>query len=151
MNYLFSNKFKKIGWALFGIGILLGIVHLFVEESPSFLDVTTFSLIGDTFVEGSHSFSLIQNNILDEISALFIIVGGLFAAFSKEKYEDEFISKIRLESLVWATYFNYGILLLSVLFVYGLPFFWILMFNMFTTLIIFLVKFNIALGKIKKN
>ncbi|MCB0375018.1 MAG: hypothetical protein KDD04_03770, partial [Sinomicrobium sp.] len=69
----------------------------------------------------------------------------------KEKDEDEFIGRIRLESLVWATYVNYGVLLLSFLFVYGLSFFWVMIVNMYTILIFFVVRFNLQLRKLKNS
>jgi len=96
-------------------------------------------------------FSFTENNILDEIAGLLIIIGALLIAFSKEKLEDEFIAKIRLESLVWATYVNYAILLLSIIFIYDLMFFWVLVFNMFTILIFFIIRFNWVLNKTKNQ
>jgi hypothetical protein len=86
----------------------------------------------------------VKNNVFDELIGLLLIAGGLFIAFSKEETEDEFIAKIRLESLVWATYFNYAILMLSVIFVYGMSFFGVLVFNMFTLLLFFIIRFNWA-------
>ena len=52
------------------------------------------------------------------------------------------VSKIRLESLVWATYVNYACLLFCILFIYGLPFFNIMVYNMFTLLLIFIIRFH---------
>ncbi len=80
-----------------------------------------------------------------------IIISSLLVAFSEEKSEDEYISKIRLESLVWAVYFNFAILLLSFLFVYGLYFLWVMIFNMFTVLLFFIVRFNWQISKLKKS
>jgi hypothetical protein len=88
---------------------------------------------------------------LDEISGLLLIIGGLLIVSSKAKSEDEFISKIRLESLLWATYVNYFILILTIIFIYDLIFFWILVFNMFTVLIFFIFRFNWVLYKSKKQ
>ena len=67
------------------------------------------------------------------------------------KDEDEYIAQIRLESLLWATYINYGFLLFSILFVYGLGFYQIMVFNIFTLLVIFLVRFNFILYKSAKS
>jgi len=89
--------------------------------------------------------SISENYVLDEIASILLITGALLIAFSKEKSEDEFIAKIRLESLVWATYVNYAILILAIMFVYEMTFLWVLVFNMFTLLIFFLIRFNWAL------
>ena len=96
-------------------------------------------------------FSITENNILDEIIGLLLIIGALLIAFSKEKSEDEFISKIRLESLVWATYINFAILIFTIIFIYDMIFFWVLVFNMFTVLIFFIIRFNWALYKSKNQ
>ncbi len=74
--------------------------------------------------------------------ALAIIIGGLLVGFTKEKVEDEFIYKLRKDSLVWAIIFNYAVLIFTIIFVYSLTFFDVLVFNMFTPLIFFIVRFN---------
>ena len=94
---------------------------------------------------------MVSNNILNEILGILVIVSSLFVAFSKEKSEDEYISKIRLESLVWAVYFNYGILLFSFLFIYNFSFFWVMLFNMFTVLVFFIIRFNWQISVLKKS
>ena len=94
---------------------------------------------------------MVNNNILNEIFGILIIISSLFVAFSKEKSEDEYISKIRLESLVWAVYFNYGILLFSILFVFDFSFLWVMIFNMFTVLLFFIIRFNWQISKLKKS
>ena len=104
-NYLLPNRFKKIGWFLFIPGIILGIFYLIYEPQPKFLNVTVFAIAESLF-----KFSFIKNNVFDEITGLLLIIGPIFIAFSKEKSEDEYISKIRLDSLVWATYLNYLII-----------------------------------------
>ena len=81
---------------------------------------------------------------------IFIIIGALFAACSKEKIEDEFIAQTRLESLLWATYINYSLLLFAMIFLYGMEFYTVLIFNMFTHLLIFLLRFNYILYKNNK-
>ena len=150
-NYLFPNQFKKIGWLLFIPGIILGIVYLIYQTDINFLDVTIFSIAEEPIFGHTAFFSFSENNILDEITGLLLIIGALLVAFSKEKSEDEFISKIRLESLVWATYINYVVLILSIIFIYDLTFLWVLVFNMFTVLVFFLIRFNWVLYKSKNQ
>ncbi|MBW7468190.1 hypothetical protein K0O23_14030 [Pontibacter aydingkolensis] len=108
-------------------------------------DATVFAIYDGGLFEASKVMTLVENSIFDEVVAITAIVGGLLAAFSKEKDEDEYIAQIRLESLLWATYINYGFLLFSILFIYGSGFYQIMVFNMFTLLIIFLVRFNFIL------
>ncbi|NDK56261.1 hypothetical protein GWO68_10060 [Pontibacter sp. BT213] len=113
------------------------------------LDATVFALYDDGIFEPDKAFTLTRNNIADELVAIVAIVGGLLAAFSREKDEDEYIAQIRLESLLWATYINYGFLLFSVLFIYGLAFYQVLLLNILTLLLIFLIRFNFILYRSK--
>jgi hypothetical protein len=151
INYLFPNSFKRIGWLMFIPGVILGIISLFFNYEPNFLSTTVFAIANEPIMSNTKFFTLTNNNIANEIIALLVIISGLFIAFSKQKAEDEFIAKIRLESLVWASYINYIILVLSIIFVYEMAFYWILILNMFTILIFFIVRFNWALYQFKNQ
>lgn len=149
-NFLFPNSFKKIGWGLLIPGIVLGMIYLFVDDNPNLLNLIVFTFADEQIFGESSYFALVENNIFDELISLLIIVGGLLVAFSKEKTEDEFISKIRLDSLVWATYINYAILIIALIFVHDMSFLWVLVFNMFTLILFFVIRFNWILIQSKK-
>ena len=150
-NYLFSNRYKKVGWLLFIPGLILGLVFLICQSDISFFNFKVFLVAEQTIFSDTNFFSISENNVLDEFSSILIIFGALLIAFSKEKSEDEFISEIRLKSLVWSTYINYAILILAIIFVYDMTFLWVLVFNMFTLLIFFLIRFNWVLNKSKNQ
>ncbi|MDZ7743919.1 MAG: hypothetical protein U5Q03_19840 [Bacteroidota bacterium] len=97
-NYLFPNRFKKIGWLLFIPGIILGIIYLIYQSDISLFNIKVFAIAEEEILSDTNFFSISKNNVLDEISSILLIIGALLIAFSKEKSEDEFISKIRLES-----------------------------------------------------
>lgn len=145
-NYLLPNKYKTIGWILFIIGLIAGIFLYTCEYESDALTIKVLSLYFDPFIIGIQEeasfFKIIENSIVDELAALAIIIGGLIVGFSKEKIEDEFIYKLRKDSLVWAIIFNYVVLILAIVFVYDFTFFDVLVFNMFTPLIFFIVRFN---------
>jgi uncharacterized protein YacL len=150
-RYLFSHKFKPFGWVLFCIGLVLGIVLLINDFEYPKWDFHVFSLIGsDSTFSSAKNFSWDLNNVSDEIAAILIIVGGILVAFSKTKEEDEYITKIRMESLIWATYVNYIVLLLAVIFVFDIGFFNVMIVNMFTILIFFIIRFHFVLFKTNK-
>jgi hypothetical protein len=150
-NYLFPYRFKKIGWLLIIPGVILGILYLAFEMEPKFLEIPVFAIALDTFMGKTRWFTVTENNILDEIITALIVAGGIFVAFSRQKSEDEFISQIRLESLVWATYVNYAILIFTALFIYDMTFFWVLVLNMYTVLFFFIARFHWALYLIKNK
>jgi hypothetical protein len=149
-NFLFPHWTKQIGWILLIPGVILSILFLLFESEISFFDASVFAVAKDNLF-GPTYLVVMENNILDELACILFILGALLVAFSKEQAEDEYIAQIRLASLVWATYVNYAILILAILFVYDFTFFWVLVFNMFTLLTFFLIRFNWALYRAKKQ
>lgn len=143
-NYLLPHGFKIIGWILFILGVIGGLYVLITNYEQDILSMKVLSIYNDDALFGNKEgfFKIINNDVLDELVAVFIIIGGLFVTFSREKVEDEFIYKLRKDSLVWAVIFNYSVLLIAVLFVYSFTFFDVLVFNMFTPLIFFILRFN---------
>lgn len=143
-NYLLPNKYKPLGWVLLSIGLLSGIFLVLTDYESEYLTAKVLTIYNSDLNFGNKDgfFQVIENSIVDEISAIAIIMGGLIIGFSKEKIEDEFIYKLRKDSLVWAIIVNYIILLLAIVFVYNFTFFDILVFNMFTPLLFFIFRFN---------
>ena len=90
-------------------------------------------------------------NLTDELAALGAIIGLLLIAFSKEKVEDEMISQLRLESLQWAVYVNYLVLGVLILLVHGGLFFSVMIYNLFTVLIVFIIRFRLAIRRNEKT
>lgn len=143
-NYLISNKFKIPGWILLIAGLIAGVFLITSEFESDLLEVNVLAIFnGDSlFSDNEGFFKIIENSIVDEIIALCIIIGGLMVGFSKEKVEDEFIYKLRKDSLVWAIIFNYIVLIIMIVFIYEFTFFNVLVYNMFTPLLVFIIRFN---------
>ena len=96
-------------------------------------------------------FKITETGVLDEIISILIIIGGLLVGFTKEKIEDEFIYQLRKDSLAWAIIINYIILLFAIIFIYNFTFFDVLIFNMFTPLLFFIIRFNFLKLKFKSD
>ncbi|WP_405206304.1 hypothetical protein [Aquimarina sp. LLG6339-5] len=152
MKYLLSNKFKKPGWIIFILGSIAGIYLQTIDFESTLLKTKVISLFHDDSFskENNGIFRIIENHVIDEIVIILIIIGGLLISFSKEKIEDEFISKTRLDSLAWAILVNYSLLLLMTIFVYDLKYLHVLIYNMFTPLLIFIIRFNYVIYKDNK-
>ena len=150
-RFLFSQAFKPIGWFLLLVGIVLEIILMLNDFEYPTIEMSIYPLIGEHDMFSKPHFEWSKNNIADEIAAILIIVGGIFVSFSKTKDEDEYISKIRMESLIWATYVNYMVLLVAILFVFDLTFFNVMICNMFTILLFFIARFQFMLYKSKKG
>jgi hypothetical protein len=82
---------------------------------------------------------------------LMIVIGLLMIAFSKEKIEDEQISQLRLDSLQWAIYVNYTVLVLSLIFTNGIDAVDVLKLNLWVPLIFFIVRFRWALYRLNSS
>lgn len=147
-NYLFPNAFKRIGWLLLLPSLLAGIVYLILGEIEG-PEWNVFAFWTEELFGAQRYFVVVENVVVDEFIAIGLLLGSVFVALSKEKEEDEFIMRIRLESLVWALYWNYGVLLVAILFVYDMPFFWVMTVNMFSPLLLFVARFRWKLKPVR--
>ena len=64
--------------------------------------------------------------------------------------EDEMITHIRYSSLVWATYFNIIMMMITTLFVFGMVYFNAMIFFMISSLLFFIVRFHYMIYKFNK-
>jgi hypothetical protein len=151
-HFLLPNKLKKIGWILFVPAFIASIVISVFEINFDNNWVVNVFAFADTFMMSNDNyFTVIQNSIVDEVILFCLIIGGVLIGFSKLKIEDEFTTKIRYESLVWATYLNYGLILFFTVFIYGFSYLNILFFNTFTLLLFFIIRFHYMIYKLNKS
>lgn len=73
---------------------------------------------------------------------LLMVVGLILVAFSKEKIEDEQISKLRLDSLQWAIYLNYLVLIVSLIVTEKTNSHFILAIDTWIPLLFFIIRFR---------
>ncbi|MGV3559048.1 hypothetical protein [Larkinella arboricola] len=156
---LLPHHYRLIGWLLFVPSAILGLAARYADFSfeflsfsftkapgseGSFFDKLLWELMGGgTFMNNNYN----AVNFTDEVAAIGIIIGLLFVAFSKEKVEDEMISRLRLESLQWAVYINYIVLGVLIILVHGGLFLEVMVYNMFTVLLMFIIRFRLAIRR----
>jgi hypothetical protein len=151
-SFLLPHSWKIIGWIIFALSSLLGVLLLAEWIEFSFLDdIPVFAFLDSMIFEDSVSFSLTTTNLADELIALLVITGGLIVSFSSEKIEDEFIARIRLRSMSKAVVFNYFTLAFCILFFYGFAFYTVMIINMFATLYFYVISFHISLKYASPN
>jgi len=92
-----------------------------------------------------------SEHILLAIAFILVISGLLFIAFSKEKIEDEQISQLRLDSLQWAVYFNYLLIIISVAFLSNIDFIKVVMINIWTPLVFFIIRFKWVIYRLNRS
>ena len=141
-KWLFPNRFRLIGWLLFIPSTVLGLAALYADIKFSWLTANWLS--ESITITSSNSIAHLMDNqdLTDEIAAIGIIIGLLLIAFSREKVEDEMIGHLRLEALQWSVYANYIILAIAILTVYDTAFFNVMIYNMFTVLLVFIIRFR---------
>jgi uncharacterized membrane protein len=140
---LLPGRFKKWGILLLLPSLALGILVRFFDFRFDFLTVS--------WKTSNKLFENDNINFTDEIALTGIILGLIFIAFSREKNEDEFINRTRLESLQWAVLINYGLLIVATWLVHGLNYIDVMMYNMLTVLIIFIIRFHMVLRRNNKS
>ena len=146
MSYLFSNQFKKTSGIVFYLSIPIGLFLLLTERLQDIFVVNVFSIFSyEWFGSEQTGFGWIENGVGDEIFTLLIIVSGLINSFSKEKIEDELISRIRLESLSLSLFISFGLIIISTFLVYNINYMYVLVFNLFLIILLFnlILKFRL--------
>ena len=155
---LLPNRFKTIGWFILIPATIVGIFLMATEYEANWLTTKVFAIFNDDLFFGNNesygvrnNFTVITTDVTNTLVGILFIIGGIMVSFAKEKREDEFIANLRLTSLMWSVWVNYALLLLSLIFVWGLAFFNVMVYNMFTILIIFIIRFNYILYRNSKS
>ena len=148
MNYLFNYKYKKISGWIFYLLIPAGLFLLLTERIQDIFVVNVFSIFSyEWFGSERTGFGWIENGLGDEVFTLLIIISGLVNSFSKEKIEDELISRIRLESLSLSLFISFGLIIISTFLVFNMNYMYILVFNLFLIILLFNLIFKYRLFK----
>jgi len=150
-HLLLPNAFKRIGWILLVPATIAGIFLAIQGFDAKWINTKVFAIFFDSGIfSHTQSFGWTQVDATNTLIGAVWLMGGMMVSFSKEKQEDEFISNLRLSSLLWAVWVNFILLLLAFIFIYGSPFFNVMVYNMFTILIIFIARFNFILYRNSK-
>lgn len=141
-NYLFP-----FGTRYFGIALIL--VHIPIKllwdhYYPNGYDQSVSSSGTDGFLFSAPHLFFIG-------TTLMVLVGLFLVAFSRERVEDEQITQLRLDSLRWAIYLNYAILLFTLIFTSGSESDHILMLNIWLPLLFFILRFQWVIYRLNRS
>jgi hypothetical protein len=123
-RFLFPYWCRYLGWALFLVHIPIVMFRQqlgFYSHSP-----------GESLLNSEHLFFM--------ATTLLMAIGLFLAAFAKERIEDEQISQLRLDSLQWAIYVNYLLMIVSLILSNDTQH--ILFLNLLVPLVFFIVRFQ---------
>lgn len=136
---LLPRSFRTVGLILFVPSIALLIAYFHYDFTFSFLDTNwqnnLSGKLADNFTGGN-------NNLTDEIAIGGTIISLFMIAFARQKHEDEYIAFLRLRSLQIGVYANYASFLLLTFAVYGGSYLSVVFYNVFVTLVLFILVFN---------
>ena len=142
-----SNYLFPYGTRYFGIALIL--VHIPIK------------LLWDHYYPNGYDHSMSSsdtNGFLFSAPHLFfigttlmVLVGLFLVAFSRERVEDEQITQLRLDSLRWAIYLNYAILLFGLIFTRRSESDHILILNIWLPLLFFILRFQWVLYRLNRS
>ena len=140
-----KTRFLFPYWCKF-LGLVLIVAHIpimHLRHGGSLdLDIHSNASTPDIF-NGPHLFFI--------LTILLMVIGLLLVAFSKEKIEDEQISQLRLDSLQWAIYLNYLVLITTAVFMNRNDFRDILYLNLWVPLAFFIIRFRWVIFRLNRS
>ena len=125
------------------MGLILSITRFYYGIKPEIFNLKVFAIYSK-FLEIKY-LEIIPNHFSEEIAGILIFVGLVFTVSAKEKIENKSIDSIRLQSLIISIYLNSIFIVFSLLFIFGIGFIGVLIINMYSFLIIYLIIFRIKL------
>ncbi len=128
-NFLFPHIFQLIGWIMFVLSLITGIIIYY--EMPVF---------------GTG----ISETIAIDSSIIGITLGALFILCSKERVEDEMTKSIRLASLLNSIYVYVILLVCCTILINGAKFVLFTVFNLVLFPIIFVCNFRLEMHRYNK-
>jgi hypothetical protein len=141
-NFLLPYKYKLIGAVLISVGLIGLFFYIWFDFN---VNLPVFA-IHSSYLE-TKMFAMIRTNIADEIIILSLLSGFFFVAFSKEKMETETLFQIRSEAFSKSVIANIILVAISTLFIYGNGFLMVLLINLYSPFIFYLIIFFIIKRK----
>lgn len=142
-NILLPHYFQKIGWFLFFPSAILGFLALSIEFEFQWLEISGVRENG--FLVSS------AENFTNELAIISLFISLFFIAFSKEQTEDEYIQKIRLDSILFGCYGYFVLNVIGTILFYGFDYLSFMLINMFSLPILFIGRFKWVLYSQRKS
>lgn len=147
-DLLLPSKLKSSGYFLLLVGFTLILLRYQYNYKPDFLNLKLFALY--TYYIESKSFTIVSNQMIEELGAIFSLAGLAMLAFTREQNESEVVDAVRLKSFILASYVNLVFLLISLLFFFGFGFVGALTAYMGVWLLSYLLIFRYLIYKRKR-
>jgi hypothetical protein len=154
-KWLLPYRLKIWGWILSLPAFCAGLFYLLTGMEADWLSGRVPALIDDkpgSFFEGGGAvfFTMVENDLTDELIGGILMLGLILLCFTRQKTEDEYIAKIRLESFLWAGFIQCSLFLIALVTIYGIPFWYFMIVNLYLLPIVFVVRFYIKVNALTR-
>ncbi len=143
---LLPYRVKGFGWAILTVGVAVGTLIL-LAEMLSYLSESTPAL--ESFTRILENDNVVR--ILNNAALIGSLAGAVLVGCSKEKFEDEMICVIRLNSLLQAFYLYIVAMCVAALFIYDFAFFYVMMVGLVAMPLLFVIIYRVRLYRLKKS
>ncbi len=133
---MLDHKAKIPGLLLVIAGIILAVLYFIFDFR---FEIPVLAVVS-SYME-TRFFATFKTNFADETIMLLLLIGFSLIVFSKEKKEEDRLREIRLSALKRTIWTDIGILLFTVLFVYGSGFIALLLLNMILPFVLYISFF----------
>ena len=136
-DFLLPYPWKFVGILLSLCGIVLAIFYLWFDFRFTLPVFAVYS----SFLE-TKMFTTFSTNFADDLILLLLLTGFGLIVFTKERIEFEQMDLFRTKALVFALIANFIFLIFSILFIFGSGFIGVLILNLFSLPIFYLIIFH---------
>ena len=141
----FPHSLRWIGYILFIPGLTLGFLWGFAGFNPGWLKVPVFAVYSSYLK--TVTFGMTRTNLTDELTCILLLTGTLWLICSREKVESPELDLLRYKAFFFSVLLNSLFLLFSVLFIFGIGFINVMIINMFSQLVFYLVVFRFLMKR----
>lgn len=138
-------RFRVAGFILTLSGLLVAWLRFVRGIKPAFLELKMLAL-HSLYFENRY-FTVIRNNVSEEIAGLLILTGLIILSFSRLSHENELTASMRFKSFLYAIIGQIALSALALLFLYGISFAGFAIINIFLLLLLQNVVFWIWMIK----
>lgn len=140
---LLPHRYQLVGWICLLPFAVLTYATAFHEFQFDWLGLSKGTL--------SEVFNFEDRNLTNELAILGLLGSLFFISFSKEAHEDEYIQKLRLDSILIACYGYFFLNVIGTIIFYGLDYLSFIFFNMFSIPLFFIARFRWVMFKQRRS
>lgn len=148
---LFPYTFRPIGWVILILSFAIGLLGTVLEWEFDCLNWQVFAIHAGGILEKDVFLGWVKDNVTNEFLGLFLLFGLMLVGFSRVQHEDEYTLQMRYNALMWAAWTNCLLMVFTMVFFYGTSYWFCMLFNMYSVMTIYVLRFGYLLHKSKNQ